>query len=530
MHEISSGWSRRRFLTLSGMAGLSLAACAARVPAHGGQAQAALGSALENAARDHPVALINRLTWGATLGDLNRLRQRGVGHYVNAQLRPAADPILPPEVVAQLQAMTINRTPVADLARSSFEQLRSIRTSDLAADEKQQQLKAAQQGISNLAREAAEQQLLYALYSPNQLQEQLTWFWMNHFSVFQYKGVLRPMMGDYYARVIKPHALGRFRDLFRATVFSPQMLIYLDNANNARGHINENYAREIMELHTLGVGAGYTQQDVTNLARVLTGLGVNLTDHPLRVRPALRADLWQSDLVVFNPMRHDPDPKQVLGHTFQGHGLDEINAVIELLAAHPATARHISTQLAQYFVADTPPPALIDHMSATWLRTDGDIAAVLQTMLTTQQFAQSLGSLFKDPTHYVVSAVRLAYEGRIIRNAQPMVNWLARLGEPLYGRQTPDGYPLDAAAWSSSGQMTARFELARLIGSGPAGLFKTDAPDAQPSAAFPQLSNAFYYQALQPVLSPATRQALQQASSPQDWNALLLSSPEFMRR
>ncbi|MHB1175963.1 MAG: DUF1800 domain-containing protein [Sulfuriferula sp.] len=530
MPESPPGWSRRRFLTLSGMAGLSLAACAARVPAHGGQAQAALGSALENAARDHPVALINRLTWGATLGDLNSLRQRGVGRYVNAQLRPAADPVLPPEVVAQLQAMTINRTPVADLARSSFEQLRSIRTSDLPADEKQQQLKTAQQGISNLAREAAEQQLLYALYSPNQLQEQLAWFWMNHFSVFQYKGILRPMMGDYYARVIKPHALGRFRDLFRATVFSPQMLIYLDNANNARGHINENYAREIMELHTLGVGAGYTQQDVTNLARVLTGLGVKLTGHPARVRPALRADLWQSDLVVFNPMRHDPDPKLVLGRTFQGHGLDEINEVIELLAAHPATARHVSTRLAQYFVADAPPPALIDHMSATWLRTDGDIAAVLQAMLTTPQFAQSLGGLFKNPAHYVVSAVRLAYEGRVIRNAQPMVNWLARLGEPLYGRQTPDGYPLDAAAWSSSGQMTARFELARLIGSGPAGLFKTDAPGAQPAAAFPQLSNAFYYQALQPVLSPATRQALQQANSPQDWNALLLSSPEFMRR
>ena len=141
MQELPSGWSRRRFLTLTGMAGLSLAACAARVPAHGGQTQATTGSALENAARDHPVALINRLTWGATEGDLNSLRQRGVGHYVNAQLRPPADPVLPPEVVAQLQAMTINRTPVADLARSSFEQLRSIRKSDLPADQKQQHVK-----------------------------------------------------------------------------------------------------------------------------------------------------------------------------------------------------------------------------------------------------------------------------------------------------------------------------------------------------------------------------------------------------
>ena len=529
MLESSLGWTRRRFLTLAGMAGLSLAACAVRAPARGDQAAPAAGSALENAAREHTVALVNRLTWGATMGDLSDLRRLGVARYVYAQLHPAPDPTLAPEVVAQLQAMTINRTPVADLVRSSSERLRSIRMSGLPADQKQMQLKAAQQDIGILAREAAEQQLLYALYSPNQLQEQLTWFWMNHFSVFQFKGMLRPMMGDYYASVIKPHALGRFRDLFRATVFSPQMLSYLDNANNARGHVNENYAREIMELHTLGVGAGYTQQDVTNLARVLTGLGVDLTGHPVHVRPALRADLWQRGLVVFNPMRHDPDPKLVLGHTFDGHGLDEINSVIDLLAAHPATARHVSTQLAQYFVADQPLPALIDHMSAAWVRSDGDIAAVLRAMLTAPQFAQSLGGLFKDPMHYVLSTVRLAYEGRTIRNAQPMVNWLQRLGEPLYGRQTPDGYPLDPGAWNSSGQMTTRFELARIIGSGSAGLFKTDTPNAQPAAAFPQLSNAFFYNALQPTLSPATRQALAQANSPQDWNALLLSSPEFMR-
>ena len=530
MLESSPDWTRRRFLMLTGMAGLSLAACAARAPAHGDQALPAAGLALENAARERPVALVNRLTWGATLGDLNALRHLGVARYVHTQLHPAPDPILPPEVAAQLQAMTINRTPVADLVRNSFERLRSIRMSDLPADQKQLQLKAAQQDIGILAREAAEQQLLYALYSPNQLQEQLTWFWMNHFSVFQFKDMLRPMMGDYYARVIKPHALGRFRDLLRATVLSPQMLSYLDNANNARGHINENYAREIMELHTMGVGAGYTQQDVTNLARVLTGLGMSFTDHPVHVPPALRTDLWQRDLVVFNPMRHDPESKLVLGHTFDGHGLDEINGVIDLLAAHPATARHVSTRLAQYFVAEQPSPALIDHMSTAWVRSDGDIATVLQAMFTTPQFAQSLGSLFKDPTHYVVSSVRLAYEDRTIRNAQPMVNWLQRLGEPLYGRQTPDGYPLDASAWNSSGQMTTRFELARIIGSGSAGLFKTDTPDAQPAAAFPQLSNAFFYNALQPTLSPATRQALAQANSPQDWNALLLSSPEFMRR
>ncbi|MGA8033916.1 MAG: DUF1800 domain-containing protein, partial [Casimicrobiaceae bacterium] len=465
-----------------------------------------------------------------TLGDLDALRRLGGGAYLHAQLHPMSEPAPPPDVVAQVQAMTINRTPVADLVRDSLLRLRSIRASGLPEEQKQAQLKAAQRAISLLAREAAEQQLLYALYSPNQLQEQLVWFWMNHFSVFQFKGMLRPMMGDYYARVIKPHALGSFRDLLQATVFSPQMLVYLDNANNARGHVNENYAREILELHTLGVDAGYTQQDVTNLARVLTGLGVDLTGRPLHVRSDLREDLWQHDLVVFNPARHDPDPKVVLGHAFGGHGLDEINGVIDLLAAHPATVRHVSAKLARFFVADRPPAALIDRMSAAWVRSDGHIAMVLEAMFTAPEFAQSLGTLFKDPIHYVVSSVRLAYEGRVIRNAQPMLAWLYRLGEPLYGRQTPDGYPMDAGSWNSPGQMTTRFELARVLGSAPAGLFRTGSSGAQPAPAFPQLSNALYYDALQPTLARATRESLAQATSPQEWNALLLSSPEFMRR
>ena len=526
----ASNWTRRRFLRLTGMASLALGACAVRAPAQDDAEATLPDSALDQAARERPLAFLDRLTWGATLGDLDALRRLGGGAYLHARLHPMSEPAPPPDVVAQVQAMTINRTPVADLVRDSLLRLRSIRASDLPEEKKQAQLKAAQQAISLLGREAAEQQLLYALYSPNQLQEQLVWFWMNHFSVFQFKGMLRPMMGDYYARVIKPHALGSFRDLLQATVFSPQMLVYLDNANNARGHVNENYAREILELHTLGVDAGYTQQDVTNLARVLTGLGVDLTGRPLHVRSDLREDLWQHDLVVFNPARHDPDPKVVLGHAFGGHGLDEINGVIDLLAAHPATVRHVSAKLARFFVADRPPAALIDRMSAAWVRSDGHIAMVLEAMFTAPEFAQSLGTLFKDPIHYVVSSVRLAYEGRVIRNAQPMLAWLYRLGEPLYGRQTPDGYPMDAGSWNSPGQMTTRFELARVLGSAPAGLFRTGSSGAQPAPAFPQLSNALYYDALQPTLARATRESLAQATSPQEWNALLLSSPEFMRR
>jgi hypothetical protein len=194
-------------------------------------------------------------------------------------------------------------------------------------------------------------------------------------------------------------------------------------------------------------------------------------------------------------------------------------------------------------------------MAQTFLRTDGDIAAVLRTMFTSPEFAASLGGKFKDPAHYVFSAVRSAYDGRIILNAGPAVNWLNRMGEPLYGRQTPDGYAMTESAWASPGQMSTRFEIAKSLGSGSAGLFRieadkpvpvvmagamavdtsmgaTPAPPPPPvdRPAFPQLANALYYESLQKGLSPATRQALDQATSPQEWNTFFLSSPEMMHR
>lgn len=169
-------------------------------------------------------------------------------------------------------------------------------------------------------------------------------------------------------------------------------------------------------------------------------------------------------------------------------------------------------------------------MAERFLSSDGDIAAVLRVMFTAPEFTQSLGSKFKDPVHYVVSAVRLSYDDKVILNAGPMINWLNRMGQPLYGRQTPDGYPLTRAGWASPGQMTTRFEIAKAIGSGAAGLFKAEGTQPQERPAFPQLANAVYYQALQKTLAPPTRKALDQATSPQEWNTLLLSAPELMQR
>lgn len=212
-----------------------------------------------------------------------------------------------------------------------------------------------------------------------------------------------------------------------------------------------------------------------------------------------------------------------------GRGYAELDQVLDLLAVHPSTARFVSRKLAQYFVADEPPPALVARMAERWQQTDGRIAEVLRTMITSAEFEASLGRKFKDPTHYVVSAVRLAYADKVVLNTGPMIGWLYRLGQAPYNRQTPDGYPLDENAWAGPGQMTTRFEIARAIGSGSAGLFKAEG-EKQDRPAFPQLANPLYYDGIAPRLAAATKSALAQATSPQEWNTLLLASPELMNR
>jgi uncharacterized protein (DUF1800 family) len=201
-----------------------------------------------------------------------------------------------------------------------------------------------------------------------------------------------------------------------------------------------------------------------------------------------------------------------------------------MLAKSPATAHFISHKLAVYFVGDDPPAALVDRMAAKFRQSGGDIAATLSILFHSQEFTASLGHTFKDPVHYAVSAVRVAYDGKTIVNPAPMLGWLNRMGEPLYGRPTPDGYPLNEAAWASPGQMTTRFEMARVIGNNSAGLFRT--ADAEPveKPAFPQLANALYFSATASMLTPDTQKALDQSKSPQEWNLFLLASPEFMHR
>lgn len=473
------------------------------------------------------LALLERVTWGVNAASLRQVQVVGWDAYLAAQLDPG--PVrLPASVQAQIDAMSISQHPLAELVQES-EQRRKEITASSDAEAKKVARQAYDQELNRLGREAASRALLLALYAPNQLQQQMTWFWMNHFSVFQGKRNLRAMVGDYEAHAIAPHALGKFRDLLGATAHHPAMLLYLDNVANASNRSNENYARELMELHTLGLNGGYSQRDVQELARILSGVGVNLSTNTARLATQLQGQYVRQGLFEFNPQRHDFGNKQFLGATVRGRGLSELDEALDRLSRSPATARFISHKLAVFFVADTPPEALVERMTQTFLRSDGDIAATLQTLFTSAELRQSLGHQFKDPLHYVLSSLRLAYDEKVIVNTDPIMSWLKRMGEPLYGRATPDGYALTESAWASPGQMTIRFDIAETMGSGYAGLFK-GTPATPERAAFPQLANALYFQTLQARLGSATLQALDAAVSPQEWNAFLLSSPEMMHR
>jgi len=473
-------------------------------------------------------AWLDRLSWGASTSGLAELRREGRPVWLAEQLAPQGPAHLPQPALDQIQALQISQADMPTLVRQLEDQRKAA---DALSDDdaKKAAQQAYQQAMNRVAREAATRELLLALYSQRQVQEELTWFWFNHFNVHQYKSNIRAMVGD-YEQGLREHALGRFRDLLGFTVHHPAMLRYLDNEQNAAGHINENYARELMELHTLGVGSGYTQRDVQELARVLTGLGVRLDDARPKLKPALDALYVRRGLMEFNPARHDFGEKDVLGTRIVGRGMSEIEQVLDLLARNPATARHVCTQLAQYFVADVPPPALVERMVQRWQQTDGQIAAVMRAMIDSPEFTASLGHKFKDPTHYVVSAVRAAYDQRVVLNTGPMLGWLGRMGQSPFNRLTPDGYPMVEEAWAGPGQLNVRFELARGIGSGSAGLFKTEGPSPVEQAAFPQLATPLFYEGIAPRLSPPTKQALEQATSAQEWSALFLSSPEFMHR
>ncbi len=449
---------------------------------------------------------LDRVTWGATPAEAAQLAELGVVRFLDQQLDAKAMTALPPEVQAQLDAMSINQKSLLELT-DEVERLRKA-SEDATGDVEKRRVarQAYQRELNRLSAEASTRAVLLAQYSPHQLREQMVWFWLNHFSVFQGKANLRAMVGDYEASAIRPHALGRFRDLLGATVHHPAMLRYLDNERNGVNAVNENYARELLELHTLGVDGGYTQKDVQELARILTGVGVNLGKGTPRLRKALEPLYVRQGGFEFNPQRHDFSDKALLGQTVHGRGLAEVDQALDMLARHPATARFVARKLAQFWVGDTPSEALLTRLATEFQRTDGDIAALLRSLFAAPEFQTSLGRKLKDPAHYALSAARWRCDTRPLPTGSSVVAWLGRLGQSRFGRTTPDGYPLTADAWSSSGQLNTRFELAKTWG-------------------------ALREQRLQcaaPALAHATQQVLSQARSVAEWNMLRLAAPEFM--
>jgi len=480
---------------------------------------------------------LERVTFGIDSGTVARFRQLGREKFLDEQLHPSAQD--PKELADVIGAMPIVQQTAVDRMRAF--RTENARINALPSEEEKQKARMAlnQQG-NDAIYQTSKRHLMRAVKSSSQLREQLTWFWMNHFTVFSGKANVRWTLAEYEEQV-RAHALGRFSDLVMATVTSPAMLEYLDNAQSSAGRINENYARELMELHTLGVSGGpsgstYTQEDVQELARVLTGVGVNFADGSPRFTPDRQALYIRKGIFEFNPARHDFGTKTVLHETIQGRGFAEIEEAVKLLCRQPATAQFISRKLATYFIADDPPRAVIDRMARTFQKTDGSIADVVREMFLDRDVLAALNGpasrlvKFKDPVQFVVSSLRLAYEGKTMTNYRPAVGWLQQLGEPLYGKVTPDGYPLTEAAWTSSGQLVRRFEIARAIGSGNAGLFNLDDNTPGPSIGFPLLNSRLFYDTLDPLLSPPTRTALARAASQQEWNMLLLASPDWMQR
>ncbi|MDQ1408056.1 MAG: hypothetical protein QOG55_3685 [Acidobacteriaceae bacterium] len=409
-----------------------------------------------------------------------------------------------------------------------------------------------------------------AIYSERQLQQVMDDFWFNHFNIYAAKGEDKWYLTSYERDVIQPHTLGKFKDLVTATAESPAMLFYLDNflsadpnaaqrqaalratrqnrgrfgrppqlqnqqpKKNTRG-LNENYGRELMELHTLGVEGGYTQKDVTELARCFTGWTI---DKP-RLNPQFK----------FDEKRHDPDQKIVLKKKIHAGGMKDGEQAIQLLAKHPSTAKFISTKLARRFVSDNPPAPLVARMAKTFESSDGDIRAVMHTMIYSPEFwsREAYRAKIKTPFELVVSAVRAL--GADADTAMPLVQWVGRIGEPLYQCQPPTGYADNAEAWVNTGALLNRLNFSLTLAGNKirgsradvASLLGVDA--TEPKVALERALQIF----LGGQATPTTLETLQkQLDSPQVLQAklhdpvkkvdlgvvtgLVLGAPEFQRR
>ncbi|HEY1887808.1 MAG TPA: DUF1800 domain-containing protein [Roseiarcus sp.] len=427
------------------------------------------GSAFaETATEAEALHVLNRLAFGPRPGDVKRVMEMGVDAYIDEQLHPETIP-MPAELTDRLAKLSQGEMPQADLI-TTYRKVIKAAMEDGTGGAPGGGLAMRNALYKKMAVHFGELRLIPAIESPRQLEEVMVDFWFNHFNVVAGKGLDHVLIADYEREAISPYVMGQFRDLLGATARHPAMLFYLDNwlsvspTADSRARIpgtrkpaaglNENYARELMELHTLGVDGGYTQADVTTLARMLTGWSFD---------PRRAAD---GDAFHFFQGLHDDGDKVWLGKAVPVKGIAEGEWALNVLASSPATAHHISYELAQYFVADDPPPALVDRLAQRFLTADGDIRAVLETLFKSPEFRDpaNFGAKFKTPYQYVISVVRAA--GVQVNNVRPLLAAMYRMGMRLYGCQSPDGYKNTRKVWLNPDALARRISFATGIGLG----------------------------------------------------------------
>ncbi len=432
---------------------------------------------------------LNRLTFGARPGDVEAVKKLGLKKWIARQLHPEQIPESP-RLEARLAGMKTLSLSARTLAEAypppqaikaiaegkaslpddpeQRERLQALVTvynrRQKGSDEK---LTAAQRKnllltpppAQTVAAELVEAKLLRAAYSERQLSEVLTDFWFNHFNVFLDKGPDRYLTTSYERDAIRPHVLGKFSDLLRATAHHPAMLFYLDNwqstaagKGRARG-LNENYARELLELHTLGVDGGYTQQDVLEVARCFTGWSI-------QPEVSGRAGLYGGEF-IFHPRQHDDGEKTVLGVKIPaGGGQNDGERVLDIVARHPSTARFLARKLAVRFVADNPPEALVQRLAEVFRKSEGDLTKVMAALFESKEFWDETAyqSKMKSPLEFVVSALRAS--GAELERPLALANLLRTMGQPLYRKQEPTGYSNTGEDWTNSASLLARMNFA----------------------------------------------------------------------
>ena len=496
------------------------------------------------------VHVLNRLGFGPAPGDVERVRKMGLTAYIEQQLHP--ERMADEGLTRRLQGFETLTMSSREMAEEIFlpadMQRRATQragTPPAGTPPARPQQPGPMQGERRVIAELNQQKLIRAVYSEKQLNEVMVDFWFNHFNVFAGKGQTRTYVTEYERDTIRPRVFGRFRDLLGAVAESPAMLFYLDNwqsaaaedtatmaaaqrgrpGQRARGRramemmqepppqqrrrgLNENYARELMELHTLGVDGGYTQKDVQEVARAFTGWTI--------LQPR------QGGSFRFEPRIHDNGEKVVLGMKIApGGGKKDGERILDLLATHPATAKFIATKLARRFVNDDPPAALVQRAADRFLATGGDIREVVRTIITSPEFFGQAAqrAKVKSPFEFVASAVRAT--GSETSNAVPLVQTLRELGMPLYMCQPPTGYADRADAWVNTGALLNRMNFAVQLAS---GRMRGVTPSGNLTAA------AIASTALAGDVSPSTRETVAKATAAPQSIALILGSPEFQRK